>query len=197
MTSSLSGNSSFFRRALNRGSGRSCRSDAITASMASSGSSAGAGFPATIASIIRSSRSIRSRSAMALSHPCAQGLQRSPLKLFDRTLRAAEGFGDLADAPLLREPLDDDAPLIGRKIVHETKQHRAMLDQLDFVVPRLVLRHRTALARRPDEVIGDLVRRDPIEPRGERRTPPLEPANRGERVAKHLRRQILGDAPIA
>jgi hypothetical protein len=46
-------------------------------------------------------------------------------------------------------------------------------------------------------VIGNLVRRDAIEPGHERHSAPLEPADRGQRLAKHIGRQIFSDASIA
>src|SRR5215218_8184292 len=120
------GNILLFSSCLNRGSGSPRRSDASTASIASSCGMGSPTRPSTAESTIASSRSIRFWSA--IGHPRPQRLQASPLKLFDRSLAPPQLPRHLADALLLREPHDDHAPLIGRQPVDGAKELRAPLD---------------------------------------------------------------------
>src|SRR5213080_1264999 len=54
-------------------------------------------------------------SDIAASHPRAQSLERARLELLDGALRLVHTLRDVADAPLVDEPVKDHRALIGRQ----------------------------------------------------------------------------------
>src|SRR5438128_1557611 len=70
-------------------------------------------------------------------HSRPQLLQRAQLQLLDGALAPAEACGDVADAALVDEALDDHVALIARQRIDEAEQPRAFVGALD-----LRIRHR-------------------------------------------------------
>ena len=65
---------------------------------------------------------------MAALHLRAQAFERAQLQLLDGPLTFAKPLGGFPDAPLVHEPLVNDAPLRFRKLTHEPKQPRTVFD---------------------------------------------------------------------
>src|SRR5262245_20841117 len=114
------------RSSLNAGRGRSRRSRAMRSSSTISGSAAGQGASgsASSASTASSSRSIRASSLMDIPQPGPQILERAELQLLHRALRAPERAGDLANAPLLDESVEDHALLVAGQLHDQLGEHR-------------------------------------------------------------------------
>src|SRR5262245_16187268 len=190
-------------RSLNAGRGKSSRSRAMCSSSASSGSGDDGPAPASarigcarIASRASASRSIRASSLMDISHPGAQGLQRAKLQLLHGALRSRQIAGDFADALVVNEALDDDAPLVRGQAAHEVRQHgtavhlggdpvlRELRRRLAWMLPGLAL-----------PSIGQGVPGDPQEPRDEGDAAPLERREIGQGVVEDLCGTVLSLAP--
>src|SRR5258708_14374107 len=67
-------------------------------------------------------------------HPGPQLVQCAQLQLLDRALAPADARGDVADAALVDEALDDHGALIGRKLADEPEQTRALFRALDLEI---------------------------------------------------------------
>src|ERR671930_2643119 len=65
-----------------------------------------------------------SGSGIAASHPRAQRLERAKLELLDGALRLVHALRDLADAPLVDEPVDDHRTLIRGEGIEWPEQAR-------------------------------------------------------------------------
>src|SRR5260370_15965159 len=111
-------------------------------------------------------------------HPGPQLVQCAQLQLLDRALAPADARGDVADAALVDEALDDHGALIGRKLADEPEQTRALFRALDLEIrgggpagglaaPRL-----RALARRALRAIDGSACGGFNQPRAPHRAPP-------------------------
>src|SRR6266496_1168996 len=69
---------------------------------------------------------------IATPHPLPQRLQRAQLELLDRALGLLQALRDVANAPLVDEPLHDHHPLISGELIHEAEQPRALLDEIQI-----------------------------------------------------------------
>src|SRR5437762_4159893 len=127
--------SSALKRALNDGRGSARSTRAIDRKGATSRATC-ASVPSNNASIASSSRSTSSRSGIGALHPRAEVLQRPELQLLHRAFRFVQTRGNLADASLFDEPLDDDAALVGRQIADEAEDISAPIGRLGIGLDR-------------------------------------------------------------
>src|SRR3982074_2224090 len=84
----------------------------------------------SVAWMASSSRSINGRSAIGTLHPRAETLQGAELQLLHGAFGPAQPAGNVPDAPLLDEALDDDTALIGRELVDEAKEMGAAVGRV-------------------------------------------------------------------
>src|ERR1700720_2953618 len=77
---------------------------------------------ASVPWITSSSRSTSGRSAIGTLHLRAETLQGAELQLLHGAFGPVQPAGNVPDAPLLDEALDDDTALIGWQLVDEAKE---------------------------------------------------------------------------
>src|SRR6266699_1832757 len=134
---------------------------------------------------------------MAATRERSQSFQRSILKLLDRALGPCKFLRDLTNTFLFDETFDDDGTLIVRKIVDELKQDGAALDIGPVRLIEIVGNRIRALLRELLPPIGNRIRRDSIEPDGERYAPPFELGEIRQRVLKHFGGHVFSLVTIA
>ena len=83
-------------------------------------------------SIMLSTCSIRERLGMATLHLRAQALESAVLKLLHRTFASGQCLRNFTNAFLFHKTLDNHAPLVVRKLFHQSKQARAVFDRLQI-----------------------------------------------------------------
>ena len=135
---------------------------------------------------------------MAALHLRAQAFERAQLQLLDGPLTFAKPLGGFPDAPLVHEPLVNDAPLRFRKLTHEPKQPRTVFDcayiEMHARIGR-VLRHRL-FAKRALRTIDNSIYCNAQEPGRERNAAPFITLQIGKRFVKHFGSQVFGGGAI-
>src|ERR1700690_2754398 len=144
--------------------------------------------------LLDSGRLGRERLGIGTLQSGAQVLQGAELKLFHRALGASQSLRDFTDTSLLGEAHTDHATLIGRKLVHQQIEPRALIGFLQLEsrspvrkVRKLVLSDLFPCAFRPvDNHVGG----NPQQPGGEGHPPPLKTVNAGQGLMEDIRGQV-------
>jgi hypothetical protein len=113
---------------------------------------------------------------MGVPHALPQALEGAELELLHRAFRSPKPVGDLANALLLDEALQDDALLVRGQPAHQIGEHGAAVRAGAHPVLAGFRRPLRVLPRGALPAIGKGISRDLQEPRRERNAAPLEAA---------------------
>src|SRR5581483_229839 len=114
------------------------------------------------------------------------------LQLLDGSLATVEFCGDFTNTLLLREAHEEHLFLVCRQFINQAEDPGAVFERLhirDRAEFRRILKGNFPSALLP--AIGDCVGSDPQQPGAEGHASPLKALKIGERLVKHIRRQIF------
>src|SRR5207248_1343478 len=129
---------------------------------------------------------------MATLQLAAQALQGAKLKLLDSALRFTQLLRDIPYALLLHETLENDRPLVVGQFIDQAEQLSAPFHGFHIRDNRDLRRvRRQDFPRLLPGTVRDRITGDTIQPRRERRAPPLVSPEARQRSVEDLSGQIF------